>query len=348
MGALQHLHRLPRLPAMELLASPDLAVALGEQMEKRQPSFDFSLISTGQVDYDGPARRIHQQYDTIEMTFGGFPVFTLKGNMTNTLLYNTNTNYTWGEVNGYKVPCTCEAIDPSSAWPSLAVPTGVSPDETNVAITSFGQSYTTDRYTLHLDMPGADGSSMFKLLIELFQEVGTSNVVLSNMTYHADVGGTSLALAVTLEFKDVSPLKPDSTGFVIPSDCPACSAGPPVVPFPPSCPSDPPLCQCPVAADLPFCGDIVVWPVMDALAFEGLDNFVKLAYSMDVTAITASGIDMSAACKEEFKEFLCSFYFPYCDKGFPAFPAVPTFDKCPADFAAEAHKIDEAMQQYNN
>jgi hypothetical protein len=347
MGALDALDSLPMLPGMGVLGDPQVATAIEDaRLLKRQPGFSFSTVSTGLVDYDGPGRRIHQQYDSIVVTFGGFPVFSLKGNMTNTLFYNTNTNYTWGEANGYTMPCTCEPIDPSSAWPTLAVPTGVTPDETNVPITSFGQSVTADLYRLKLELPGAAGSSLFKVNMELYQEVGTPNIVVANMTYTSSAGGSTIDMQVSLEFKDIVALKPDSTGFVIPSDCPACATGPPVVPFPTSCTTDPPMCQCPVAADLPFCGDIVVWPIMDAIAFAGLDDFVKLAYNMDVAAITASGIDMSEACKEEFKAFLCGFYFPYCDKGFPAFPALPTFDKCPAGFQEEAKKIDEAMEQY--
>jgi hypothetical protein len=328
-------------------AHPDGKVVLGQVFseQKRQFDFDTTIQTTGFLEYDGPGRRELMQASKIVMKMGGMVIASLSGNVSEAFFFGPNTNYTWGEIMGQQLDCTCQPIDPETPWPTMYVPTGVAADEKGVSITVFDKPVKADVYRLKLSLPGG-GDELFKTTIDLYQESGTPNIVLVNMTYEASAGGFSQSVVSTQEFQNVKVLKPDDPSFIIPAQCPSCSQGPPVKPFPTSCDKPGDLCQCPVTADLPFCGKIVEWPIMMALSLEQTDSFISLTYDMIIKGLTGISVDVSDACKDELKIFLCSFYFSYCDAGFPAFPAFPSFDSCPSDFIHALRQFSEALDQY--
>jgi hypothetical protein len=320
--------------------------AYGEM--KRQGSSMFKTTIDGDVLYDAPNKRILEHITEMKVSMGGIPVMDVQGDWYNLLFYTMNKNFTWGTVSGETIKCACEPLDAAeNPFPVFYVPSGTG-KPTEASITVMGKDVTADKYSFDLDM-GVQGAGDMSITIDVYTEVGKQVTIMQqmNFTMSDGSGGMAMGLAVTYEFGSIKSIPSDSKGFLPPAGC-TCKAKIPVTPsFPNSCTSGITGCQCPIEADMPFCGKLAVWPVLEGIDFVGLDSFVKTAYDMTLAAVKADGVSVSADCGAEYKEFLCQFYFPECQDGSPSFPALPKFDKCDAGFEAQASSQSGALQNYN-
>jgi hypothetical protein len=252
---------------------------------------------------------LFQNVKHLSFQFPGMQPINLDVDDTTLLYYDLAKNYTWD-----KKQCTCETIEGPSGMPLFEVPPFATLSAKGKVITVNGVAVTTDEYHANFDFGyldpynGAEASQESLMDMDFYLYVDSTNNM--RRSFFNFTMMFVLSISTSIDFWSNQPLADNE--LILPDTLckDKCKVAVPAVEVYPACVTPDQQCKCP-ENPLSFCSG-TNYPISTLIFTNATDGFVDATYNQILSVMAEIGT-VPPDCVKSLKEFLCKFFFSYCN-----------------------------------